>query len=180
MLSSKAYPALTHPEGRQHPQVSVHSGGYPPYAEGYIPFPGPYQESSSVQRSSTGHPTGYVSTSPTTSQSTVGLYQQERQNPYAYHSAGGSSGGHRTYPAASSIAGGADLYARSEVQTNPGPDYTVTNAQTKSQDWDANVYHEGHQDSDFLQKGPTSNPAAVHSERCAGLRVLVLLLMSSS
>jgi len=163
-LSSKAYPAQTYQEGRQQPQPLGHSGGYPPYAEGHsITFPEQYSESSSRQRSATGHPETYATPS-TLPQSTVGTYHQDHQEPYGYHPSGGSSSSsHRTYPTSGSVTSG-DLYARPEVQ-NPGASYTV-NIQADSQNWGNPGHDEGHHGPDFRQKGPHSVPVASHRPKC--------------
>ncbi len=168
-----------HLESRQQPQSSAYSGGYPHYAEGHVPFPEPsFRESSSFQRSSTGHPSVYLP--PTMPQSTGGSYQQDRQDPYGYPPSGGSpSSSHRdrTYPATSSVTSSTDLYARSEVQTHPGSGYTVTN--TRPQDWNTTTEYEEEQYSpDFRPKGPGSSPVATPSKQCT--LTLCLFLMSSS
>jgi hypothetical protein len=166
--SQHAYTIPTHLEGRQQPQSSTHSGGYLPYAEGHVPFPEPsFRESSSFQRSSTGHPSIYIP--PTMPQSTGGPYQQDRQDPYGYPPSGGSpSSSHhdRAYPATSSVTSSTDLYARSEVQTHPGSGYTITN--TRPQDRNATEYEEEQYSPDFRPKGPGNSPVATHRHVTTG------------
>ena len=168
ILFATVFPGPTPPEGRQHPQPSGHSGGYPPYAEGPLTFPDPYPESSPPQRASAGHSTIYGAPPPsqTMNQSTLGSYQQERQPPYDYLSSGGSSDSHRAYTTASSITSGS-VYARSEFQPHPGPssDYTNMDSRAEPQHLNASLYDGGPHGSDTLQKAPSNPPTAGRSKQ---------------
>jgi hypothetical protein len=158
----------TPPEGLQHPQPSGHSGGYPPYAEGPLTFPEPYPESSPPQRASAGHSTIYGAPPPshTMHQSTLRLYQQERQPPYDYLSSGASSDSHRAYTTASSVTSGS-AYTRSEFQPHTGPSsgYTNMDARAELQDLNPSLYDEGPHGSDNLPKAPSNPPAAGRSKQ---------------
>ena len=174
--SFSVFPGPTHLEGRQHPQPSGHSGGYP-YAEGHIPFPGPYPGSSPLQPASAGQLANYAAPplSQTMSQSTVDPYEQERQRPHDYHSSGGSSGSHSAYPTASSVAS-SSVYAHSEFQPHPGPGsgYADMNARAQLQNLNATIYDEGPHGSDSRQKAPSNPPLTGRSKQRASLLCLLI------
>ena len=165
--SQHVYPGPTHPEGQQHPQPSGRSGGYP-YARGHILFPEPSLISSPLPRASAGHSVNYLAPPPlrTMSQITADPYQQERQRPHDYHSSGGSSGSHHTYPTVSSVAS-SSMYAHSEFQPHPGGSgYTDINARAQPQNLNATVNDEGPQGFYSWHTPPSNSPVSGRRPQC--------------